>query len=143
MEQKEKSDWFILNSGLNTVELNASFYRYPSLNQIESWNRKGADLRWTVKVHRSITYWRKFTKSALESWNNFRELFEPMDHLIDFYLFQMPPKFDNVTKALRFAEDTELGKRFILEIRNKELLRNEELCSELMEKVTLVSVRLA
>jgi uncharacterized protein YecE (DUF72 family) len=138
--KKKNLDWFILNSGLNTVELNASFYRYPSINQNGSWNWKGADLRWSVKVQRSITNWRQFTKSALESWNNFQELFEPMDHLIDFYLFQMPPKFDNVIKALRFAEDTELGKRFALEIRNKDLLGNEELCAELMGKVTLVSV---
>jgi uncharacterized protein YecE (DUF72 family) len=63
-----------------------------------------------------------------------------MDHLIDFYLFQVPPNFDDVTKALRFAEYTGLGRRFALEIRNKELLGNYELCAELMDKVTLVSV---
>ena len=63
-----------------------------------------------------------------------------MDHLIDFYLFQVPPKFDDITKALRFAEAAKLGERFALEIRNKELLGNDEACAELMKKVTLVSV---
>jgi uncharacterized protein YecE (DUF72 family) len=52
----------------------------------------------------------------------------------------MPPKFDDAKKALRFAEDTGLGERFALELRNKELLGNDKLCSELMEKVTLVSI---
>ncbi len=133
-------DWFIQNSGLNTVELNASFYRFPSPNQIEGWKTKGAGLRWSIKVHRSITHWRQLSESSLDIWKNFRELFEPMDHLIDFYLFQIPPKFDDTTKALKFVEAAKLGERFALEIRNKELLGNDELCAELMKKVTLVSV---
>jgi uncharacterized protein YecE (DUF72 family) len=138
--KKKNLDWFVQNSGLNTVELNASFYRFPFPNQIKSWNLKGAGLRWSIKVHRSITHWRKFSESALDAWSNFRDLFEPMDHLIDFYLFQVPPMFDDVAKALGFAENTGLGERFALEIRNKELLGNDELCGELMKKVTLVSV---
>lgn len=138
--KKKNLDWFIQNSGLNTVELNASFYRFPFPNQIKSWNMKGSGLRWSIKVHRSVTHWRQLSESSLEVWNDFRELFEPMDHLIDFYLFQMPPKFDDAKKALRFAEDTGLGERFALELRNKELLGNDKLCSDLMEKVTLVSV---
>jgi uncharacterized protein YecE (DUF72 family) len=138
--KKKSLDWFVQNSGLNSIELNASFYRFPSQKQIEGWKVKGAGLRWSVKVHRSITHWRQFSQSSLEIWENFRELFEPMDRLIDFYLFQVPPKFNNITKALWFAEAAKLGKRFALEIRNKELLGNDELCAELMKKATLVSV---
>jgi uncharacterized protein YecE (DUF72 family) len=138
--KKKNLDWFVQNSGLNTVELNASYYRFPFPNQIGSWKIKGAGLRWSVKVHRSITHWRQLSEAALETWGNFRELFEPMDHLIDFYLFQVPPRFNDVAKTLTFAEDTGLGKRFALEIRNKELLGNDELCARLTEKVTLVSV---
>jgi uncharacterized protein YecE (DUF72 family) len=138
--KKKNLDWFIQNSGLNTVELNASFYRFPSPDQIEGWNRKGTGLRWSIKVHRSITHWRQLSESSLEILENFLELFEPMDRLVDFYLFQVPPKFDDITKALRFAEAAKLGERFALEIRNKELLGNDEACAELMKKVTLVSV---
>lgn len=138
--KKKSLDWFIQNSGLNSVELNASFYRFPSLGQIESWSTKGTGLRWSIKVHRSITHWRQLSESSLEIWENFRELFEPMDHLVDFYLFQMPPKFDDAARALSFAEAAELGERFALEIRNKELFGDDEACAELMEKVTLVSV---
>ncbi|WP_440948378.1 DUF72 domain-containing protein [Methanosarcina sp. T3] len=138
--KKKNLDWFVENSGLNSVELNASFYRFPSPNNILNWSTKGAGLRWSVKVHRSVTHWRRFGESALGTWGNFRELFEPLDHLIDFYLFQAPPKFDDAEKVLGFAEETGLGERFALEIRNKELLGNNELCAELLEKVTLVSV---
>lgn len=138
--KKKNLNWFVENSGLNSVELNASFYRFPAPSSIQSWSTKGAKLRWSVKVHRSITHLRQFGESALETWENFRELFEPLDHLIDFYLFQAPPKFDDAAKALGFAEETGLGERFALEIRNKELLGNDELCAELLDKVTLVSV---
>ncbi len=138
--KKKNLDWFIQNSGLNSVELNASFYRFPSPEQIESWNRKGTGIRWSIKVHRSTTHWRQLSESSLEILKSFLELFEPMDHLIDFYLFQVPPKFDDVERALRFAEAAKLGKKFALEIRNKELLGNDEAYSGLVGKVTLVSV---
>ena len=91
-------------------------------------------------MHRSITYWRQLSENFLKILENFLELFGPMDHLVDFYLFQVPPKFDDVARMLRFAEATKLGERFALEIRNKELLGNDEACAEIMKKVTLVSV---
>jgi uncharacterized protein YecE (DUF72 family) len=138
--KKKNLDWFVQNSGLNSIELNASFYRFPSPDQIEGWSIKGAGLRWSIKVHRSITHWRKLSESSLKILENFLELFEPMDKLIDFYLFQVPPKFNDVTKVLRLAEAAKLGERFALEIRNKKLLGDDEACVELMKKVTLVSV---
>ena len=107
--KKKNLDWFVQNSGLNSVELNASFYRFPSSKQVEGWKIKGVGLRWSIKVHRSITHWRQFSESALETWENFRELFESMDHLIDFYLFQAPPKFKDMEKAMEFAENIGLG----------------------------------
>lgn len=138
--KKKNLEWFVENSGLNSVELNASFYRFPFPNNIKGWSTRGAGLRWSVKVHRSITHWRQFSESALETWDRFRKLFRPLDHLIDFYLFQAPPKFNDIERALDFAEKTGLGERFALEIRNKELLGNDELCAELLKEVTLVSV---
>ncbi|RLE90384.1 MAG: DUF72 domain-containing protein, partial [Thermoprotei archaeon] len=52
-------DWYVKFSELNTVELNASFYRFPFRNQVRSWARKGSKLKWAIKVHRSITHYRK------------------------------------------------------------------------------------
>ncbi|MEM4913906.1 MAG: DUF72 domain-containing protein, partial [Desulfurococcaceae archaeon] len=49
-------DWYVEESGLNAVELNASFYRFPFRNQVKGWSIKGSTLRWSVKVHRSITH---------------------------------------------------------------------------------------
>ena len=53
-------EWFCENSGLNAVELNMSFYKFPFPNQVKGWARKGSRLRWAIKVNRLIAHDRKF-----------------------------------------------------------------------------------
>ncbi|MEO0226027.1 MAG: DUF72 domain-containing protein, partial [candidate division WOR-3 bacterium] len=43
--QDRTLDWYITNSGLNSIELNASFYRFPFPNQVKAWAKKGRPLR--------------------------------------------------------------------------------------------------
>ncbi len=101
-------DWYVKNSGLNAVELNASFYRFPFKNMVLSWSKKGRDLRWSVKVNRSITHAHKLNERCYPIMEKFLRLFEPMDDLIDFYLLQLPPSFvrneKNVQRLLKFVE---------------------------------------
>lgn len=138
---EEKSlDWFIAHSGLNAVELNASFYRFPFPNQVAAWAKKGKDLKWAVKVHRLITHRHKFNAEAVLVWERFVSLFEPLDKLISFYLFQAPPNLNDTNRILKFAAAVGLDRRFALELRNKELLQDEETCRRLQKKVTLVSL---
>ncbi len=137
-------DWYVRNSGLNAVELNASFYRFPFRNQVASWAKKGRGLRWSVKVHRSVTHLRKLSTEALSTWRKFRDLFQPLDPYIDFYLFQMPPSFSysssNVERVKAFANATGLGPRFAIEFRHPSWFTGKalELCREL--GITVVSV---
>jgi uncharacterized protein YecE (DUF72 family) len=101
-------DWYVRHSGLNAVELNASFYRFPFPSQVRGWARRsvGRGLRWAVKVHRSITHYRRLTGGALEVWGRFRRLFEPLEDagLLDFYLFQLPPSYKCTPEYLRRLE---------------------------------------
>lgn len=137
-------DWYVKYSGLNAVELNASFYRFPFRNQILSWSRKGRSLRWSIKVHRSITHYRRLSESAHTIWKKFYNLFNPLDKYVDFYLFQMPPNFiysdKNLDKIKNFFEYTGLGKRFALEIRHPSWFKESFVnwCSKL--GLTLVSI---
>jgi len=32
--------WYVENSGLNAIELNASFYRFPFPSQVKGWSRR-------------------------------------------------------------------------------------------------------
>jgi uncharacterized protein YecE (DUF72 family) len=116
-------DWYVEESGLNSVELNASFYRFPFRNQVSSWARKGRELRWSIKVHRSITHTRRMSEKALEIWAKFYDLFRVMDEIVDFYLFQLPPNFtckeENLERIELFNSTTKLGSRLAVEFRHQ------------------------
>lgn len=138
-------DWYLANSGLNCVELNASYYRFPFRNMVASWVRKTPEgFRWAIKVNRYITHIFRFSEKALSTWEKFRNLFQPLDESIDFYLFQLPPysvpREKTVENLQKFVSEADLGERFALEPRNNEWFNSvwvnwaEEL------GVTLVSV---
>jgi uncharacterized protein YecE (DUF72 family) len=135
-------DWYIANSGLNSIELNASFYRFPFPNMIKAWTKKGKDLRWAVKVNRLITHVFKFNQRGEETWKRFVELFNPLDEFIDFYLFQLPPSY--TLKAIKqlstFIKNTKLVKRFALEPRNDEWFNDKMLDWAKEQGITWVAV---
>lgn len=138
-------DWYVRNSGLNAVELNASFYRFPFRSQVLSWARKGSGLRWAVKVHRYITHVKRLREDALGTWRRFRDLFQPLDQYIDFYLFQMPPGFahtdENIERIKAFARETGLGSRFAIEFRHETWFRDDNAINELGSLgITVVSI---
>lgn len=112
--------WYVENSGLNSVELNSSFYRMPSEKQVRSWAEAGRGLRWAVKVYRGVTHYRKLSERALELLRRFLALFRPMEDLIDFYLFQMPPSFKKTAENMSRIEKIALllGERAAFEFRH-------------------------
>jgi len=88
-------DWYLINSGLNAVELNASFYRIPFKAQVLGWLRRSREfnLRWSVKVHRSVTHSYRLNDEGVKLFTSFKQLFSIMEDYIDFYLLQLPPTF--------------------------------------------------
>ncbi|MCX8186300.1 MAG: DUF72 domain-containing protein [Sulfolobales archaeon] len=113
-------DWYVKNSGLNSVELNMSFYRFPTTQVIQSWVSKGSSLKWVIKVNRAITHTYKFDGRAFKFWEAFKDLFTPLDRYISFYLFQIPPSItpNLIQRIERFIVNSDLGCRFALEVRN-------------------------
>ncbi len=136
----ESLAWFAGESGLNAVELNAGFYRFPAEETVLRWADAGQTLRWSVKVNRSVTHRHKFNEKAFDVWERFEDRFRPMDGLVDFYLFQAPPRMNDPDRLIAFAEETDLAERFALEVRSPDLLGDDEACRALREVVTLVSV---
>jgi uncharacterized protein YecE (DUF72 family) len=118
---KEKTlDWYVANSELNAVELNASFYRFPLPEQVKAWAKKGKMLRWVIKVNRLITHRFKFSEKAHETWQRFANLFSIMNDLIDFFLFQLPPNItsDSKEKVAGFLQSTRIADKCALELRH-------------------------
>lgn len=139
---KRSIDWFIENTGLNAIELNASFYHFPLPVYVERWRKKSSNLRWAIKVNRIFTHTYKFSRKALNRWQDFYKIFAPLDSSVDFYLFQMPPS--NTPKSVplikEFIKQTNLQDRFALEFRNPEWFKNEWINWAIDLGVTLVSV---
>ncbi|MCD6323513.1 MAG: DUF72 domain-containing protein [Desulfurococcales archaeon] len=139
-------DWYIRFSGLNAVELNASFYRFPYPNQVKSWARKSESsrLRWAVKIHRSITHRRVLGESSFEIMGRFLQRMEPLDPYIDFYLAQLPPRVKPTTHFLqnleRFSDRVDLGWRLAVEFRSLEWFREEWVDRLRGLQITYVSV---
>ncbi len=99
-------DWYIAESGLNAIELNMSFYRFPFPNMVKSWATKGKSLAWVVKVHRSITHFQKLSSASIERFQRFKKLFAPVEDQIHYYLFQLPPSFTDISTLERFVKKT-------------------------------------
>ena len=117
--------WYIDNSGLNSVELNMSFYRFPYPNQVKGWRRYSGEtgLRWSVKVHRLITHTHLLAGKAYRYMDGFLELFKPLDDYIDFYLLQLPPRFrfrgEYMDRVRDFTSTLGLKWRIAVEFRDR------------------------
>lgn len=113
-------EWYVEQSGLNAVELNASFYRFPTKRQTAKWAKVGCGLRWAVKVYRGVTHFGRLSDRALELLKRFFEVFKPLDPYVDFYLFQMPPTFVKSSVNMSRVEKIAglLGRRAAFEFRH-------------------------
>jgi uncharacterized protein YecE (DUF72 family) len=86
--------WYV-TQGFNSVEINASYYRFPMESWVNTWRASAPqDFKFSIKVNRSITdYLRLKGDRALDLWNRFSETLEGIDDKIDFWLFKMPRTF--------------------------------------------------
>ncbi|ABU82072.1 DUF72 domain-containing protein [Ignicoccus hospitalis] len=133
---------YVKNTPFDTVELNSSFYRVPGERAVERWAREGSGLLWSVKVYRGITHVSRFGPDSYEAWEEFKRVFKPLDPLIKFYLFQLPPSFGpkDFPKLEEFLKSVSLGRRAAVEFRNEDLFR-EDYIKRLGElEATFVSV---
>ena len=79
------------------VELNASFYRTPSIKTVEGWVRRTpASFRFCVKMNRFITHLKKLVDTA-EPLERFLAVFDPLRDRLGPFLVQLPPnlRFDS------------------------------------------------
>jgi uncharacterized protein YecE (DUF72 family) len=137
--QGHSLDWYLTTSGLNAIELNMSFYRFPYPNMITSWAKKGKNIAWVIKVHRSITHFQKLNTKALERFQRFKTLFAPLEDLIHYYLFQLPPSFTDIPTLEHFIEQAGTEK-IAVEFRHPTLFTKELIQWGKNHKLLLVSI---
>ena len=75
----------------NTVELNNTFYRFPSESMLQGWyNKTPENFKFTLKANRLITHTRKFNNTE-QFTESFYKLANLLREKLLCVLFQLPP----------------------------------------------------
>ena len=86
---------------LDTVELNAPFYRWPRQATVQNWARQATPgFQYSVKVNQRITHLKRFqhTKRLVRDFCGFAEV---LGEHMGCFLFQLPPSFHYTAARLR------------------------------------------
>src|ERR1044072_7910402 len=86
----------------NTLELNVTFYRFPSLELLQGWyNRSSAEYKFAVKVPRLITHSKEIFTSQAALSKFYDSLREGLNEKLGSVLFQLPPWFSYSEEKLQ------------------------------------------
>jgi uncharacterized protein YecE (DUF72 family) len=112
----------------DTVEINATFYHYPTERQVGTWlDRSRLDFVFGFKAPRTITHYKKFVLCRDEILL-FLHLVKPVKDAgkLGVILFQSPPSLQYSEEVLeRFLEELPSGYRYAFEFRNREYYREK------------------
>ena len=115
----------------STVEIDSTFYRYPSKGTVMGWTRYSPEgFVYAAKLPGLITHDKRLdlSKSIEEDLDAFIELMEPLylSGKLGCILIQLPPKFSfNLGKLEQFFEILPSQVNFAVEFRDKSWMRNE------------------
>ncbi len=90
-----QSKWFdYYAQHFNTLELNVTFYRFPTLASLKTWHDKAPEgFCFSAKVPRAITHFKKFEETERMLEDFYGLLKEGLDEKLACVLFQLPPQF--------------------------------------------------
>jgi uncharacterized protein YecE (DUF72 family) len=115
-------DWFDhYSAAFDTVEINASFYSWPTVANVQAWRRQPGERKfvYTVKVCELITHIKKFkgTKTLIQDFGIIADI---LGEQMGCFLFQLPPSF-HYTKARLTSIVNQLDplRRNVVEFRHK------------------------
>jgi len=91
-----QSRWFdYYTKHFNTLELNVTFYRFPTLKSLESWYNKAPEgFIFSAKVPRWITHYRKFEETERMLGDFYGLLRDGLKEKMGAVLFQLPGRFE-------------------------------------------------
>ncbi|MBM3469143.1 MAG: DUF72 domain-containing protein [Alphaproteobacteria bacterium] len=77
----------------NTVEVNSTFYRYPSNNIVRNWHQKAPNgFKYSLKINKTITHIKKLIQID-EDLKRFYDFGEILKDKMGCFLFQFPKSF--------------------------------------------------
>ena len=116
-------------SQFDCAELNASFYRLPTKNTIDSWSKLiPENFRLAVKLSRQITHFKRL-KDTEDELKTFMKLFEPLHDRMGPVLVQLPPsmKYDSdvAENFYKILKNHYSGFTFVIEARHQSWFNEE------------------
>lgn len=119
--QMPTKDWFAYYARhFSTVELNAPFYGWPTVNAVKGWLRQADDASfiYTVKVSELITHVRRFEEVA-ELIRDFGYIADLLGERMGCFLYQFPVSFDYTPERLeRIVAQLDHARRNVVEFRH-------------------------
>jgi uncharacterized protein YecE (DUF72 family) len=119
-EELPKTKWLQYYSQyFNTVEINNTFYRYPTEKLLQGWyNKTPANFKFTLKANRLITHTRKFHNTE-DATKRFYQLAFTLKEKLSCILFQLPPSVHkNLELLQKIASQVDTALLNILEFRH-------------------------
>jgi len=97
-----QSKWFdYYTQHFNTLELNVTFYRFPTLKSLQAWYDKAPDgFVFSAKVPRWITHYRRFEETERMLGDFYGLLKDGLKEKMGVVLFQLPGQFAYSTEKL-------------------------------------------
>lgn len=129
--KKDKSMLHAYSKVFKTVEIDSTFYRYPSKGTVMGWVKYSPeDFIYTAKLPELITHEKKLdlNKGVEEDLQKFTELMEPLylSGKLGCILIQLPPKFDYKPKEMEdFFKILPTQIKFAVEFRDPSWMRQE------------------
>lgn len=129
--KRDKSMLRAYSKVFKTVEIDSTFYRYPSKGTVMGWAKYSPDdFVYSAKLPRLITHEKKLdlNEGVEEDLQKFIELIEPLslNGKLGCLLIQLPPKFDYKPDELEgFFRLLPTHIRFAVEFRNFSWMREE------------------
>lgn len=116
-----KSQWFqFYCSQFKTVEINYSFYRFPSEKTLEKWKALvPADFRYSLKANKSITHYHRFNNTE-EIIKDFYALSDILGENLGCILFQLPKRLKyNMDFLKHIVNQLSKNKKNVLEFQDE------------------------
>lgn len=140
-----KDELSYYSTQFNSIELNATFYKMPSWNQVETWkNKTPENFKFFPKLTNTITHFKRLNE-VKEEVNDFCNAISNFDNKLGMSFLQLhenfkPKDFEKLQKFIEeFPKEIPLG----IEVRNEEWFSNLEIQNkfcELLEKHDVTNI---
>jgi uncharacterized protein YecE (DUF72 family) len=118
LRKKDALSYYVTR--FNATELNAPFYRTPTLEAVQAWFDQTPDnFRFAWKASKFITHWKQLSERSDNSLALMETRLEILRHKIGPILFQLPPKMQvNREQLASFLKMLNPARRYTFEFRH-------------------------